>query len=53
MSGVTTRHQQSLTELRALRSSGARHDGQPLNPATMRALDHDIALLETLLSLES
>ncbi|NUU19535.1 hypothetical protein HP550_19990 [Cellulomonas humilata] len=53
MSDVTSRHLQSLTELRALRSSGSRHDGQPLSAATMRALDHDITLLEALLSLDA
>ncbi|MGY4644165.1 hypothetical protein [Cellulomonas sp. URHB0016] len=52
MSGVTARHQQSLSDLRALRSSGAGLDGHPLSPATLHALDHDIALLEQLLSFE-
>jgi len=48
--GVTTRHENVLVELSALRATGTRPDGHPLSEATLRALDHDIALLEALLA---
>ena len=48
--GVTTRHEQVLAEFNALRAAGARPDGHPLTEATLRALDHDIARLEALLT---
>jgi hypothetical protein len=49
--GVTTRHEQVLAEFNALRAAGVRPDGHPLGEATLRALDHDIARLESLLTL--
>ena len=47
---VTARHEQVLAEFNALRAAGVRADGHPLGEATLRALDHDIARLEALLT---